>query len=317
MSQRNLQFLQSEVASLEALLVQLPEARVIERIGFQSRLDQARNQLAAALVEPQANALPITFRGAPVDGSRSIDATFASQALHAFVKATDTVAASLIREDLKGRGLLPGSSARSLRIVDTAIGSFGFELELPPLPCEDQLGQPVLPGFPEPSDPYVEAIEATFTLIEQAASLDESAVSDLIADIHPRASAKVRAFAKILADHKALFAAEFKGRQLRLDRDEQVQHIVDCLDEANINESTETLFATIQGILPNSRKFEARLENRKVINGKIDRSLPDVLGFRSAVENKPHQLRFRVVNVRANRRYVLLGLADADPPQPL
>lgn len=158
----------------------------------------------------------------------------------------------------------------------------------------------------------MEAIESTFTLIEQAASLDESAVSDLIADIHPRASAKVRAFAKVLADHQALFAAEFKGRQIRLDRAEQVQYIVDCLDDADIHERTETLSVIVQGILPEARRFEARLENGEVVNGKIDRSLPRVMEFKSEVENSPHRLLFRVVNVRANRRYVLMGYAEEE-----
>ncbi|MFM7265492.1 MAG: hypothetical protein ACKOZW_07875, partial [Cyanobium sp.] len=87
------------------------------------------------------------------------------------------------------------------------------------------------------------------------------------------------------------------------------------LDEANINESGETLFSTILRIPQDSRKFKARLGNRELINGKIDRSLPDVLGFKSAIENTSHLLRFRIVDVRANRRYVLLGLAEADAPQ--
>ena len=89
---------------------------------------------------------------------------------------------------------------------------------------------------------------------------------------------------------------------------------MECLDDANINESTETLVATIQGILPDGREFEARVENGEVIKGKIDRSLPDVLDFKAAVENTSHRLRFRIVNVRANRRDVLLGYAEADAP---
>lgn len=307
MSQRDLEFLQSEVSSLEALLRQLPEGRVIERMGFESRLDEAREQLAAALQAPQARAFPITFRGAPVDGCRSIDAAFASQALNAFVEATDTVAASLIRDDLKSRGRLPGSGQRSLRIVDTAIGSFGFELELPPLFSEDPLGQQVLAGLPEPHDPYVEAIESTLTLIEQAASRAEDAVSDLIADIHPRASAKVRAFAKVLADHQALFAAEFQGHQFRLHDLDQVQHILDCLDDSEISEEKQTLNVVIEGIFTFGRMFEATQEDGGVIRGKIIRSLEGLPDFKREVEGKLLPLLFRVVKVRSNLRYVLLG----------
>jgi hypothetical protein len=32
----------------------------------------------------------------------------------------------------------------------------------------------------------------------QSASMDENAITDLVADIHPRAAAKVRAFAEVL-----------------------------------------------------------------------------------------------------------------------
>jgi len=310
MSLRDVQFLQSEVASLEALLAQLPEEQMIERLGFQSRLERAQDQLSQALQRPQALALPITFRGGPVEGTRSIDATFATQALNAFVEATDTVAASLIRGDLKDRGRLPGVGTRSLRIVDTAVGSFGFELELPPLGSEHPSGQQVFPGLSAPADPYVDAIESTFTLIEEAASLDDSAVSDLIADIHPRAAAKVRAFAKVLCDHQALFAAEFKGRRIRLDHEEQVRHIVDCLDDAEISEEEQILNTEILGILPGRRLFEARLENGDSIHGRVDRSLEDVAAFKQEAEGHMHPLKFRLVKVRSNRRYVLLGWPD-------
>jgi len=251
MSRREFRFLQSEVATLEGLLANLSQDRVIERLGFESRLNEARKQLALVSTQPRALSLPITFRGDPVEGSRSIDASFASKALRAFVEATDTVAASLNAADLKDIGPLPGSGGRTLRIVDTVLGSFGFELELPPL---STTLLDLLPGS-KPPDPYVDAITTTFNLISQSASMDENAITDLVADIHPRAAAKVRAFAKVLFDHHALFAAEFEGQQIRLDRHEQVQHVMELLDGNNINETIQTLSATIQAILPDARVF--------------------------------------------------------------
>jgi hypothetical protein len=306
MSRREFGFLQSEVATLEGLLANLSQDRVIERLGFERRLNKARQQLALVSTQPRALSLPITFRGDPVEGSRSIDASFATKALRAFVEATDTVAASLTAADLKGIGPLPGSGGRSLRIVDTVLGSFGFELELPPL---STTLWDLLPGS-EPPDPYVDAITTTFNLISQSASMDENAITDLVADIHPRAAAKVRAFAKVLFDHHALFAAEFEGRQIRLDRHEEVQHVMELLDGANINETFQTLSATIQGILPDARVFEAKLAAGEVVKGKIDRSLPNIQDFKAMVENTTTLLQFRVVNVRSNRRYVLMGTAE-------
>jgi hypothetical protein len=307
MSLREHQFLQSEIATLEGLLSGLSDERVIERLGFEYRLQEARERLQLILSKPQARSLPITFRGDPVEGSNSIDATFASKALRAFVKATDTVAASLTTDDLKSRGTLPGGRDRTLRIVDTAIGSFGFELELPPLAGTGPPGQQLLPGFLEPADPYAEAITTTFELIRRAASSDESTISDLVAEIHPRAAAKVRAFAKVLADHQALFAAEFNGQDVRLNQHQEVQQILEALDEASISEEEKTLTATVQGILPDARQFEARLESGEVIKGRIDRSLAELPAFKASVENHPRALRFRIVTVRSTRRHVLMG----------
>jgi len=308
MSRREFRFLQSEVATLEGLLANLSQDRVIERLGFERRLNEARKQLALVSTQPRALSLPITFRGDPVEGSRSIDASFASKALRAFVEATDTVAASLNAADLKDIGPLPGSGGRTLRIVDTVLGSFGFELELPPL---STTLLDLLPGS-KPPDPYVDAITTTFNLISQSASMDENAITDLVADIHPRAAAKVRAFAKVLFDHHALFAAEFEGQQIRLDRHEEVQHVVELLDSDNINETIKTLSATIQGILPNARVFEAKLDTGEVVKGKIDRSLPNIQEFKAMAENTTTLLQFRVVNVRSNRRYVLMGTAEEE-----
>lgn len=315
MSRREFHFLQSEVATLEGLLADLSQDRVIERLGFERRLNEAKQKLAGLSTQPRALSLPITFRGDPVEGSRSIDASFASKALRAFVEATDTVAASLTTVDLKGIGPLPGAGERSLRIVDTVLGSFGFELELPPSPTasyetQQDLLDPLTGS--DPPDPYIDAIATTFNLISQSASMDENAITDLVADIHPRAAAKVRAFAKVLSDYHALFAAEFEGQQIRLDRHEQVQHVMEFLDGKYINETVQVLSATVQGILPKARVFEARLAAGEVVKGKIDRSLADIQSFKALVENRAALLRFRIVNVRANRRYVLMGPAEEE-----
>ncbi|MFB1488842.1 MULTISPECIES: hypothetical protein [unclassified Thiocapsa] len=199
------ELLRSEVTTLEGLLGNLSEDRIIERIGFEERPRQAQARLAVLEASALAKALPITLRGAPVEGTGSIAAGFAAAALKAFIEATNTMAASLTSEGLKGRGRLPGAS-RSLLILDTAQGSFGFELELPPPVAEPaQIPLPI-PG--EAQDPYAWAIERTFDLIKDAASSDDEGMSDLIAEIQPRAAAKV------LSDHGAGFAAEFEGKNI-------------------------------------------------------------------------------------------------------
>ncbi|EGV19197.1 hypothetical protein [Thiocapsa marina] len=306
MSTKEREFLRSEVTTLEGLLGNLPEDRIIERIGFEERSRQAQERLAVLEASPLAKALPITFRGAPVEGTRSIAAGFAAAALRAFIEATDTVAASLTSEGLKGRGRLP-SASRSLRIIDTAQGSFGFELELPPPVTDPAQIPPPIPG--EAQDPYAQAIERTFELIKDAASSDDVGMSDLIAEIHPRAAAKVRAFAKVLSDHDAGFAAEFDGKSVHLNRGIEVEHVLDALKDEDIAERTEEHSGVLMGILPESRRFECRLDEGQLITGRVDRDLENLGAFEANWENKKARLTFRVVSVRTNQRFILVDAA--------
>jgi hypothetical protein len=300
------QRLRSEIGTVEGFLSALPEDAVLERMSWESRLTVLRERLTEVEAQPEAHPLTLVFRGAPVEGSRSIDATFASRAVKAFVEATDTVAASLLSDGLRDRGRLPGTGGRSLRIVDTTVGSFGFELELPPAAPAQQAAL-----FPHDApDPYVDAIVTTMKLLDQAARHDEDAISDLVAEIHPRAAAKVRGFAQVLAESGALFGAAFGDREVRFENNEEVGRVMTSLAESDISEDRETLGATLLGVLPESRRFEARLADRKVVQGTIDRAVADIDAFKARWENKEARLEFRVVRVRSRTRYVLTGASE-------
>ena len=296
--------LRAEIGTVERFLAETSTDSIIERMSWESRLEVLRERLAEVEARPQAHPLSITFRGAPVEGTRSIDATFASKAVRAFVEATDTVTASLVTNDLRDRGRLPGAGTRSLRIVDTAVGSFGFELELPPAD-EGDTQESLFTS--EDTDPHIEAIATTLRLLDEAATDDEDAISDLIAEIHPRAAAKVRTFATVLAEHDALFAVAFRDRKVRFDSDVQVKRVVESLAESDISEENETHTGTLIGLLPESRRFEARLSDGQVVQGKVDRAVPDIGTFKLRWENQEASLAFRVVRVRTRSRYILTG----------
>lgn len=298
------QLIRSEIGTVERFLAELPDGAIIERMSWESRLESLRQQLAEAEARPQAHPLSITFRGVPVEDSRSIDATFAGKAIRAFVEATDTVTASLITDNLRDHGRLPRAGARSLRIVDTAMGSFGFELELPP-PSVDETQTNLFPY--EETDPHVEAIATTMRLLGEAASDDEDAISDLIAETHPRAAAKVRAFANVLAESEALFAVSFGEKQVRFDSDAQVKRVIESLADSDISENDEQHAGMIIGLLPKSRRFEAKLADGSIIQGKIDRTMMDISDFKAKWENRKAKLTFRVVRVRTRSRYILTG----------
>lgn len=296
------ELLRSEIGTVEGFLAETPEDAIIMRMTWEGRLEVLHERLAAALARPQAHPLSITFRGTPVDGMRSIDATFASKAVRAFVDAADTVTASVVSEALADRGRLPSAGARALRIVSTAVGSFGFELELPPAPPETL---PLL--SPEETDPYVEALRTTLRFLDEAAANNEEALSDLIAQTHPRAATKIREFAEVLAKNGALFAVAFQGEQVRFDRPEQVRRVMDSLAETNISEEVETQIGTLEGLLPRARSFEAKLADGQELRGQVDRVIPDLKAFKRHWEDREAQLSFRVIRVRTRTRYVLTG----------
>lgn len=309
MSRNELVLLRSEIGTIERFLRDLTEDDYIERMQLERRLGEARDRLAEFEARPRPKTLPITFRGQPVDGDRSIDANFASQAIKAFVDAADTVAASLLADELKDRGRLPGVGSRSLRIVDTVTGSFGFELELPPNEGQESLP---LEGV---DDAYSEALEVTIALLDQAATDDDEAISDLVARIHPRAAAKIRTFAKVLVDHHALFAAEFAGKQIRFDDETRARRVVDSLKDEDISEDDEQHVGVLLGVLPQSREFEAQLDDGTLIRGKIHRNVEDIAEFKQRWENESAWLHFRVIRVRVNRRHILTSASSLTPTE--
>ncbi len=168
----------------------------------------------------------------------------------------------------------------------------------------------MLPLEPPPVDTYAQAISTTLLLIQGAANADEDAMSDLIAEMHPRAASKVRAFAKVLADNEAVFAAEFDGRRVRLNSNADVKRVIDALRDEDIGERSETLEGRLLGILPESRAFECRLPDGRLIRGKVDRALQDIAQFKKRWESVDAKLTFRVISVRAKERHVLAGAAE-------
>jgi hypothetical protein len=258
------QHLQSEIGTVERFLAETPEDQIIMRKTWETRLEVLRERLAEVEARPQPSPLSIAFRGAPLQGSLSIDAGFAIQALEAFLDAITAVTTSVLARDRDSRGMLPGVGDRSLRIVDAGAGS--FDLELPP-PSPGEGAQRSI-ELEEARDPFIEGIEATFALIREAASTDEDTTSAGLKEVHPTAARKLLDFAIFLEEHNAWFAAEFQAKRINLDTPEAVQHVVKALNEDDIKEEARQERGELIGVLPESREFEARLETGEVVKGK-------------------------------------------------
>jgi hypothetical protein len=148
-------FLASEISELEALLAHVPDNHVIERMSLKSRLESVRVALAAMPAQT-AQKVRLTFRGKPVFGSLGILADFASNAGGLFSNAFSAVLAELKGIDLQDMGPIPDKDKNQLLLTGTALGSFGFEFELP-------IEEPSL--FPEgEAQKAMERIETLFRL---------------------------------------------------------------------------------------------------------------------------------------------------------
>lgn len=290
----------SELKELEDLLAAIPEGNVIERLSLESRLESAR---AALAVMPQqiAPKARLTFRGRPVFGSHGIAADFGGKAAGAFSDAFAAVAAGL-SDGLSYMGPIPNRDKNQLLITGTAIGSFGFEFELPS-------PEPSLLLETEKTQEAMAKIEALFRL---AAEGTDDEVAEVIEEVHPRAVKKVYEFLELLVQQQAWCGLEFGDRFFRYADYEQIKASCARLKSDNIREREETYRGEFQGVLPTGRTFEFRLADQNgLIKGKVDLAIddPDILNREWL--HKPVTVKLNVMQVGQGRpRFALMTLND-------
>lgn len=297
----HLTLLRSERSALVALLASTPEDDVIDRSSLQAKLEQVEGLIAAAgeLREP-ARAL-LTFSGRPVVGTHGIYADFAMKAVNGFAEAVAAVAASLTAP-LAAMGPIPNREQNQLLITNTALGSFGFELE--ELPAA-QL------SISEQSA-VEQAIQKTQEILIAAAAADDDALGESAAEVDQRAIDKIRAFVDALQANDALCALNFRNRVFRFASGAEVARASEQMSAANLTESVEVLEGQFVGALPLKRKsFEFRLhESGEVIVGRFAPTVSEP----EEVNRHLHVLcsaRFAIKRVGQGRpRYVLVELPE-------
>jgi hypothetical protein len=293
-------FLASEVTQLESLLASIPDDRIIDRMGLEARLASVKKELAT-LPEQVTQKARLTFRGKPVLGSHGMTADFGTKATAVFTDAFAMIAAAL-SEGLRDMGPVPDRDRNQLLITGTAIGSFGFEFELPA--AEASL-------FPEKTKAQ-EAMEKVESLFRLAAQGSDDEVAEVIEEIHPRAVRKVHEFLDFLVQQQAWCGLEFEERSFRFSNYEQLKVSSERLKDDNIQEKQESYQGEFQGVLPASRTFEFKLSNQDgVLKGKVDKAIsdPDVLNREWL--HKPATVTLSMMQVGQGKpRYTLMKLDD-------
>lgn len=293
-------FLSSEVNQLEELLASLPAENLIERMSLEARLADVQQQLSQ-LPTRQAEKIKLTFRGKPVHRSYGIAADFAAKAAGAFAESFSAIFAAL-RDKLASRGPIPNQDKTQLLITGTAVGSFGFEFELP-------VEEAFLFGDQLTAKQAIDKLEALMRLSVEGSD-DE--VAEAIEEIHPRAVSKLHAFMDVLTQQQAWCVLESDRRVFRFSDHEQIKKATERLKDDNIQEDTQLLEGQFIGVLPESRAFEFELgDGSGNIRGKIDKKLmqPDHLNKHWLY--KPVIVKFSVITVGTGKpRYTLLALDD-------
>jgi hypothetical protein len=299
------QTLSSEKKQLEAILAEIPVDDVIERTSFEARLERIDASLSALTPSAPMKKASLTFRGAPVIGSRAIAADFTAKVTSLFNDAVAAIAAGL-QENLKYMGKIPHKKDNRLFITGTAIGSFGFEFEVPTSDTEDDL-------FPE-SSPAAEALDRLLKVFEITASGDDEALAEVVDEIHPRAVKKIAEMLDYTAKEQAWCGLSFSGHSFRFRDHKQLEAAAARVREDNIRESTDVVEGVFLGVLPRSRNFEFKsLDGNKEIRGRISAEIdtPEKLNDRL---NTAVKVKFNVVQVGQGRpKYTLLNF-DAIMP---
>ena len=294
-------FVASEITTLKTLLATIPPEDVIDRMSLESRLTQAQSELATLPKPVRLPTVCLTFRGKAVAGSRSISADFGAKALDAFSEVFTAVTAGTTT-DLSSRGPIPDKDKNQLRIVGTAVGSFGFELELP---------QDTTESCPATApDDTLRKIE---TLLTALATGNDDEVTDIVADLPQRTVSLLNKFLDVLVKNESWCGLSYGNKKFYYENFEQVKESANRLADSNVHNDVVALQGKFKGFFPIERKFEflpAEETDRKgAIHGKIDIAIeePDVLN-REWLE-KPVAVTFHTMQIgRGKPRFTLKSL---------
>lgn len=260
---KELLFYESEIAELTRILSEIPKANVIDRMSFEYRLQQAQLKLSR-VKDSLPDIMTVTFRGKPVHNIHGIDAVFAGKFADIISKIFAAFVAVAKGIPLGSGGAIPEFAKHKLLITGTAVGSFGFELELPK---SDEI-DPQHSLIPQ-EDPIQKARVILENVLEQTFDGNDDQLAESIESVDQRALDQVNDFYELLRDEEATFALKTKTRQFSYPSNEKIQYAVGRLKKENIIESSVIEHGYFKGFLPTGRTFEFYTTDNRLLKGKV------------------------------------------------
>jgi hypothetical protein len=196
-------------------------------------------------------------------------------------------------------GRIPNREEYQLLITNTALGSFGFELE-------EYQANNVLPQ--EEQSLVSAALEQTQAFLTATLSGNDEDLADSASEIAPRALDKIRGFLQTVADNEAVCAMQYKNQSVKFTDVGQIKRCLERLSGENLQENEEFLSGAFQGILPKSRTFEFKLEgqNDEIIKGTISKTFQNVPALNQLLDKKTQIKVIKTSVGKGKPRYLLL-----------
>lgn len=239
-------YLKSEEQEVTRILGRLPEERWIERKSFEGRLKSIRAKLESMEPTKLRRTASLTFRGDPVRGSEAISADFASKVTNFFNDAVTSIAASL-NDRLGHMGRIPDKQGKQLYITGTALGSFGFEFELPD--HEDSRKD-------ENEASTEDALETLIKIFRVGVVGDDEELGTIVDQIHPRAAAKVSEMLDFMERENAYCGLSCGDEQFGFKHFDELKKAAAAVKSDRIVKGTEVYEGEFTGSLPQNREFE-------------------------------------------------------------
>lgn len=303
MNREDRQHLLAERNFLTRLLASTPTTARLTRMSDEARLRKVEAELAALPAHERALARArLTFDGLPVIRSHGIFADFGMKAVSSFTDAVASVAASL-SAPLAAMGPIPNRDQNQLLITNTAIGSFGFELE------EYRAQEPAL----NDESAVAVALDRTQRLLQATLGQDDE-LADIASEIDPRALEKVRSFLRVLADNDAICTLQYGDKAMRFADPGQVRRSLARLTADNLRESQETLEGEFVGVLPVARSFEFKLAGSdEIVRGKISPKVGDVQPLNNHLHQRVRAQAMRTQVGNGRPRFLLTQMPQWAP----
>jgi len=288
-----------ERSALQRMIRQTPADDVLDLGSLTARLEEVEYCIAqAGDLSRDTAAARLTFNGGPVIGSHGMFADFGAKAVGAFSEAVMAVAASLTG-GLAAKGPIPNREQHQLLITNTALGSFGFELEA---------HRPAGVAADEQTT-LEQALARTRDLLQGTVEADDELLADAAADLDRRALDKVRVFIGTLEESEAICAFQYRNQVFRFTDVGQVRRSLQRISRDNLREDEQTLRGQFQGFLPRRRTFEFRVAaSGQVIVGKVAAAVGDV-GQINRHLHEDAEVRVMVTRIGTGQpRYLLLEM---------